>query len=165
VRHLADDLFARGRDDFDHLELSGATHFPTDVELLERLHRQLLRKAPIENACTVVAPKSHHPAQVWPARSTDAQNERRGEQHPPGDLPSSAPSPLAAPSAGTDPARADPELAPRSAGALEEARGTSPTVNFAFDAFSYDTDTGAPVLAAALAFRVFLFQVRTSACS
>jgi membrane protein len=42
---------------------------------------------------------------------------------------------------------------------LEEARGTSPTVGFAFDAFSYDTDTGAPVLAAALAFRVFLFQV------
>jgi membrane protein len=42
---------------------------------------------------------------------------------------------------------------------LEEARDTSPTVGFAFDAFSYDTDTGAPVLAAALAFRVFLFQV------
>jgi membrane protein len=42
---------------------------------------------------------------------------------------------------------------------LEVARGTSPTVGFAFDAFSYDTDTGAPVLAAALAFRVFLFQV------
>jgi membrane protein len=42
---------------------------------------------------------------------------------------------------------------------LEAARGTSPTVGFAFDAFSYDTDTGAPVLAAALAFRVFLFQV------
>jgi membrane protein len=32
-------------------------------------------------------------------------------------------------------------------------------VGFAFDAFSYDTETGAPVLAAALAFRVFLFQV------
>jgi uncharacterized BrkB/YihY/UPF0761 family membrane protein len=42
---------------------------------------------------------------------------------------------------------------------LEVARGTSPTVGFAFDAFSYDTDTGAPVLAAALAFRVFLSQV------
>jgi uncharacterized BrkB/YihY/UPF0761 family membrane protein len=33
------------------------------------------------------------------------------------------------------------------------------TVGFAFDAFSYDTETGAPVLAAALGFRVFLFQV------
>jgi membrane protein len=32
-------------------------------------------------------------------------------------------------------------------------------VGFAFDALSYDTDTGAPVLAAALAFRVFLFEV------
>ncbi len=42
---------------------------------------------------------------------------------------------------------------------LEAARGASPTVGFAFDAFSYDTDTGAPILAAALAFRVFLFQV------
>lgn len=42
---------------------------------------------------------------------------------------------------------------------LEDARSTSPTVGFAFDAFSYDTDTGAPVLAAALGFRVFLFQV------
>ena len=42
---------------------------------------------------------------------------------------------------------------------LDAARGTSPTVGFAFDAFSYDTDTGAPVLAAALGFRVFLFQV------
>jgi membrane protein len=42
---------------------------------------------------------------------------------------------------------------------LEAARGTSTTVGFAFDALSYDTDTGAPVLAAALAFRVFLFQV------
>jgi membrane protein len=42
---------------------------------------------------------------------------------------------------------------------LEAARGTSPTVGFAFDAFSYDNDTGAPVLAAALGFRVFLFQV------
>jgi uncharacterized BrkB/YihY/UPF0761 family membrane protein len=42
---------------------------------------------------------------------------------------------------------------------LEAARDTSTTVGFAFDAFSYDTDTGAPVLAAALAFRVFLFQV------
>jgi membrane protein len=42
---------------------------------------------------------------------------------------------------------------------LEEARTTSPTVGFAFDAFSYDTDTGAPVLAAALGFRVFLLQV------
>jgi uncharacterized BrkB/YihY/UPF0761 family membrane protein len=42
---------------------------------------------------------------------------------------------------------------------LDSLRGTSPTVGFAFDAFSYDADTGAPVLAAALAFRVFLFQV------
>jgi uncharacterized BrkB/YihY/UPF0761 family membrane protein len=42
---------------------------------------------------------------------------------------------------------------------LEEARGTSATVGFAFDALSYDTDTGAPVLAAALGYRVFLFQV------
>ena len=42
---------------------------------------------------------------------------------------------------------------------VEEARRTSTTVGFAFDAFSYDTDTGAPVLAAALGFRVFLFQV------
>jgi uncharacterized BrkB/YihY/UPF0761 family membrane protein len=42
---------------------------------------------------------------------------------------------------------------------LEGARSTSPAVGFAFDAFSYDTDTGAPVLAAALGFRVFLFQV------
>ena len=42
---------------------------------------------------------------------------------------------------------------------LEAARGTSTTVGFAFDALSYDTDTGAPVLAAALAFRVFLFEV------
>jgi uncharacterized BrkB/YihY/UPF0761 family membrane protein len=42
---------------------------------------------------------------------------------------------------------------------LEAARTTSPTVGFAFDAFSYDTDTGAPVLAAALGFRVFLLQV------
>ena len=42
---------------------------------------------------------------------------------------------------------------------LEEAKGTNPTVGFAFDALSYDTDTGAPVLAAALGFRVFLFQV------
>jgi membrane protein len=42
---------------------------------------------------------------------------------------------------------------------LEDARTTSPAVGFAFDAFSYDTDTGAPVLAAALGFRVFLFQV------
>jgi uncharacterized BrkB/YihY/UPF0761 family membrane protein len=42
---------------------------------------------------------------------------------------------------------------------LEEARGSSATVGFAFDALSYDTDTGAPVLAAALGFRVFLFQV------
>ena len=42
---------------------------------------------------------------------------------------------------------------------LEAARSTSPTVGFAFDALSYDTDTGAPVLAAALGFRVFLFQV------
>jgi uncharacterized BrkB/YihY/UPF0761 family membrane protein len=42
---------------------------------------------------------------------------------------------------------------------LEAARSTSPTVGFAFDAFSYDTDTGAPVLAAALGFRVFLLQV------
>ena len=42
---------------------------------------------------------------------------------------------------------------------VEAARATSPTVGFAFDAFSYDTDSGAPVLAAALAFRVFLFQV------
>jgi uncharacterized BrkB/YihY/UPF0761 family membrane protein len=42
---------------------------------------------------------------------------------------------------------------------LEAARGTSVTVGFAFDALGYDTDTGAPVLAAALGFRVFLFQV------
>jgi uncharacterized BrkB/YihY/UPF0761 family membrane protein len=42
---------------------------------------------------------------------------------------------------------------------LEVARADSTTVGFAFDAFSYDTDTGAPVLAAALGFRVFLFQV------
>jgi membrane protein len=42
---------------------------------------------------------------------------------------------------------------------LEEARSTSTAVGFAFDAFSYDADTGAAVLAAALAFRVFLFQV------
>jgi uncharacterized BrkB/YihY/UPF0761 family membrane protein len=42
---------------------------------------------------------------------------------------------------------------------LEAARTTSPTVGFAFDAFSYDTDTGAPILAAALGFRVFLLQV------
>src|SRR6516162_5371874 len=42
---------------------------------------------------------------------------------------------------------------------LEEARGNHATVEFAFDALSYDTDTGAPVLAAALGFRVFLFQV------
>lgn len=42
---------------------------------------------------------------------------------------------------------------------LEAARHTSTTVGFAYDALSYDTDTGAPVLAAALAFRVFLFQV------
>jgi uncharacterized BrkB/YihY/UPF0761 family membrane protein len=42
---------------------------------------------------------------------------------------------------------------------LEAARTTSPTVGFAFDALSYDTDTGAPVLAAALGFRVFLLQV------
>jgi membrane protein len=42
---------------------------------------------------------------------------------------------------------------------LEAARETSTTVGFAYDALSYDTDTGAPVLAAALAFRVFLFQL------
>jgi uncharacterized BrkB/YihY/UPF0761 family membrane protein len=42
---------------------------------------------------------------------------------------------------------------------LEEAKGTSATVGFAFDALSYDTDTGAAVLAAALGFRLFLFQV------
>jgi uncharacterized BrkB/YihY/UPF0761 family membrane protein len=42
---------------------------------------------------------------------------------------------------------------------LEAARSTSVTVGFAFDAFSYDTDSGAPVLAAALGFRVFLFVV------
>jgi uncharacterized BrkB/YihY/UPF0761 family membrane protein len=42
---------------------------------------------------------------------------------------------------------------------LEEARSKSAAVGFAFDAFSYDADTGAAVLAAALAFRVFLFQV------
>jgi uncharacterized BrkB/YihY/UPF0761 family membrane protein len=42
---------------------------------------------------------------------------------------------------------------------LEAARGESLTVSFAFDAVSYDTDTGAPVLAAALGFRVFLFVV------
>lgn len=39
------------------------------------------------------------------------------------------------------------------------ARSASTTVGVAFDALSYDTDTGAPVLAAALGFRVFLFQV------
>ncbi|MBV9953235.1 MAG: hypothetical protein JO291_14875 [Acidimicrobiia bacterium] len=42
---------------------------------------------------------------------------------------------------------------------LEEARDTSTTVDVAFDALSYDSDTGATVLAAALGFRVFLFQV------
>jgi uncharacterized BrkB/YihY/UPF0761 family membrane protein len=42
---------------------------------------------------------------------------------------------------------------------LEAARGESITVSFAFDTFSYDSDTGAPVLAAALGFRVFLFLV------
>jgi membrane protein len=42
---------------------------------------------------------------------------------------------------------------------LEQARDTSTTVDVAFDALSYDTDTGATVLAAALGFRVFLFQV------
>jgi membrane protein len=42
---------------------------------------------------------------------------------------------------------------------LEAARGESITVSFAFDAMSYDSDTGAPVLAAALGFRVFLFLV------
>jgi uncharacterized BrkB/YihY/UPF0761 family membrane protein len=42
---------------------------------------------------------------------------------------------------------------------LEAARSSSTAVSFAFDAFSYDADTGAAVLAAALAFRVFLFQV------
>ncbi len=42
---------------------------------------------------------------------------------------------------------------------LDAAKDTSPTVGFAFDALSYDTDTGAPVLAAALGFRVFLLQV------
>jgi uncharacterized BrkB/YihY/UPF0761 family membrane protein len=42
---------------------------------------------------------------------------------------------------------------------LDAARTTSPTVDAAFDALSYDSDTGAAVLAAALAFRVFLFQV------
>jgi membrane protein len=42
---------------------------------------------------------------------------------------------------------------------LEAARGESITVSFAFDAMSYDADTGAPVLAAALGFRVFLFVV------
>jgi uncharacterized BrkB/YihY/UPF0761 family membrane protein len=42
---------------------------------------------------------------------------------------------------------------------IEAARSTSSTVNFAFDAYSYDTESGAPVLAAALGFRVFLFAV------
>jgi membrane protein len=42
---------------------------------------------------------------------------------------------------------------------LEQARDESITIGFAFDAVSYDTDTGAPVLAAALGFRVFLFMV------
>ncbi len=42
---------------------------------------------------------------------------------------------------------------------LEAVRGDSITVSVAFDALSYDTDTGAPVLAAALGFRVFLFVV------
>jgi uncharacterized BrkB/YihY/UPF0761 family membrane protein len=42
---------------------------------------------------------------------------------------------------------------------LEAARETSTTVGIAFDAVSYDSSTGAPVLAAALGFRVFLFQV------
>jgi uncharacterized BrkB/YihY/UPF0761 family membrane protein len=42
---------------------------------------------------------------------------------------------------------------------VEAARATSPTVEFAFDAFSYDADSAAPVLAAALGFRVFLFQI------
>lgn len=42
---------------------------------------------------------------------------------------------------------------------LQAARESSITVGFAFDALSYDTDTGAPVLAAALGFRVFLFMV------
>jgi uncharacterized BrkB/YihY/UPF0761 family membrane protein len=42
---------------------------------------------------------------------------------------------------------------------LQTARSTSTTVGFAFDALSYDTDAGAPVLAAAVGFRVFLFQV------
>src|SRR5436189_5496067 len=41
---------------------------------------------------------------------------------------------------------------------IDEARESSTTVGLAFDALSYDTDTGAPVLAAALGFRVFLFQ-------
>ena len=43
-------------------------------------------------------------------------------------------------------------------GSKSRALDSAP-VGFAFDAFSYDTDTGAPVLAAALGFRVFLFQV------
>jgi uncharacterized BrkB/YihY/UPF0761 family membrane protein len=42
---------------------------------------------------------------------------------------------------------------------LEAARGESITVSFAFDAISYDSDTGAAVLAAALGFRVFIFLV------
>jgi membrane protein len=39
------------------------------------------------------------------------------------------------------------------------ARDTSTTVDVAFAALSYDSDTGAAVLASALGFRVFLFQV------
>ena len=42
---------------------------------------------------------------------------------------------------------------------LETERARSVAVGFAFDAVSYDTDTGAAVLAAALGFRVFLFEV------
>ena len=82
---------------------------------------------------------------------------------PPGDVPSPAPDslPSLAPESSPEPTRRE-RLRRWVHGRqeqLEAARGTSPTVNFAFDAFSYDTDTGAPVLAAALAFRVFLFQV------
>src|SRR3954454_4619663 len=42
---------------------------------------------------------------------------------------------------------------------LVAARDTSTTVDVAFSAMNYDSDTGAAVLASALGFRVFLFQV------